>query len=612
MSSTQPAKGAKIRGGGRVRWGGGGLRFRLLGACRGDASKCIGFTAKTQSPPRFREDIVDQSQSKPVFQLPGGLDFRRFLGALGVLAVKNSRFQDASTLSGLALGARTGKLARVVSNLPVQPLFEEFAEWARQGNVVPVWTQLAADFETPLSAYLKLRDGRHSFLLESAESTEKAGRWSIVGSHPRAVFTARGKEITICEGADERSFVVEDDVLAALEREMAKYRAVSHSGLPVFSGGMVGYLAYDAVRQFEPTLGEPPADPLGIPDALFVLADTLLVFDHRLRRVQVVANAFLDEAATPEDAYAEARGRIAAMVEILNRPLHVPALNGLVQVEPVEAQSNTTQEEFEAMVREGKEFIAAGDIFQFVPSQRFATPFELPAVDLYRALRFVNPSPYMFILEFGDFSLVGSSPEVHVRSIGGRIDIRPIAGTRWRGATPEEDDALAAELLADPKERAEHLMLVDLARNDVGRIARHGAVKVDDFMIVERYSHVMHIVSNVTGELDPTHSAYDVLRATFPAGTVSGAPKIRAMQIINALEKHKRCAYAGAVGYFGFDGAHDSCITLRTCLLKDGMAYVQAGAGVVADSDATYEYNETVNKAKGMLRAIALARTLEG
>jgi anthranilate synthase component 1 len=493
----------------------------------------------------------------------------------------------------------------------VQPSFEEFAQLAKKGNVVAVSTQLAADFETPLSAYLKLRDGKHSFLLESAESTEKAGRWSIVGSQPRAVFTARGKEISIREGEKERRFVAEDDVLAALEREMAQYRAVPHGDLPVFSGGMVGYLAYDAVRQFEPTLGEPPADPLGIPDALFVLADTMLVFDHRLRRVQVVANAFLEEAATPEDAYAEARGRIAAMVEILNRPLHVPALNGLVKVDPVEAQSNTTQEEFEAMVREGKEFIAAGDIFQFVPSQRFATPFELPAVDLYRALRFVNPSPYMFILELGDFALVGSSPEVHVRSIGGRIDIRPIAGTRWRGATREEDDALAADLLADPKECAEHLMLVDLARNDVGRIAKHGAVKVDDFMIVERYSHVMHIVSNVTGELDPTHSAYDVLRATFPAGTVSGAPKIRAMQIINSLEKHKRCAYAGAVGYFGFDGSHDSCITLRTCLLKDGMAYVQAGAGVVADSDPTYEYNETVNKAKGMLRAIALARTLE-
>ena len=512
--------------------------------------------------------------------------------------------------SGLALRRFPGMLGGVVSPIPVEPSLEVFVELAKQGNVVPVYTQLAADFETPLSAYLKLRDNGHSFLLESAESTDKGGRWSIVGSGPRLVFEARGKEITIREGSNTRTFTAAVDVLDSLEQEMAAYRAVTHGALPVFSGGMVGYLAYDAVRQFEPSLGPPPPDALGIPDALFVLADTLLVFDHRLRRLQVVANAFLDAAASPEDAYAAAHAKIAAMVAILNRPLHVPALNGLLQVEAVAATSNTTQEEFENMVRAGKEFIAAGDIFQFVHSQRFETAFDLPPVDLYRALRLVNPSPYMFLLELGDFALVGSSPEVHVRAINGRIDIRPIAGTRWRGQTPAEDDALAADLLADPKERAEHLMLVDLARNDVGRIAKHGAVKVDDFMIVERYSHVMHIVSNVTGELDPAHSAYDVLRATFPAGTVSGAPKIRAMQIINSLEKNKRCAYAGAVGYFGFDGAHDSCITLRTCLLKDGKAYVQAGAGVVADSDPTYEYEETLNKAKGMLRAIALAKTL--
>ncbi len=502
-------------------------------------------------------------------------------------------------------------LCGIVSAIPVEPSLETFAELAKQGNVVPVYTQLAADFETPLSAYLKLRDSRHSFLLESAEGTEKGGRWSLVGSQPRMVFEARDKEITIREGAKVRNITVEDDLLAALEREMAPYKPVTHGDLPLFSGGMVGYLSYDAVRQFEPTLGNPPPDPLGVPDAMFMLADTLLVFDHRLRRLQVVANAFVDQCDTPEDAYAEACGKIASMVEILNRPLHVPALNGLREVEPEDAKSNTTQEEFEEFVRKGKEFIAAGDIFQFVPSQRFETDFNLPAVDLYRALRFVNPSPYMFILELDDFALVGSSPEVHVRSIDGRIDIRPIAGTRWRGKTQEEDDALAADLLADPKERAEHLMLVDLARNDVGRIAKHASVKVDDFMIIERYSHVMHIVSNVTGELDPSHSAYDVLRATFPAGTVSGAPKIRAMQIIDSFEKHKRCAYAGAVGYFGFDGSHDSCITLRTCLLKGGKAYVQAGAGVVADSDPTYEYEETANKAKGMLRAIALAKTLE-
>jgi anthranilate synthase component 1 len=499
-----------------------------------------------------------------------------------------------------------------VKPIPIEPSLEAFAELSSRGNVVPVYTQLAADFETPLSAYLKVRDGRASFLLESAESTDKSGRWSILGSGPRRIIEARGKQITVRGDGETTTEAVGDDVLAALERHMAPYRPVVHGNLPPFCGGLVGYLAYDAVRQFEPTISEPPRDELGVPDAVFMLADTLVVFDQKLRRVQVIANAILDEHESPEHAYIAARERVAAIVEMLNRPLHVPALNGLAEVEPGEAASNTTQAEFEDMVLRGKEYIAAGDVFQFVPSQRFETPFRRSAVDLYRALRHVNPSPYMFILELGDFSLVGSSPEVHVRSIDGRIDIRPIAGTRWRGKTPEEDDALAADLLADPKERAEHLMLVDLARNDVGRIAAHGSVTVDDFMIIERYSHVMHIVSNVHGTLAHGHSAYDVLRATFPAGTVSGAPKIRAMQIINELEKSRRGAYAGAVGYFGFDGSHDSCITLRTCLLKDGKAYVQAGAGVVADSDPTYEYNETVNKAKGMLRAVALAKTLEG
>ncbi|MGJ8633609.1 MAG: anthranilate synthase component I [Luteolibacter sp.] len=498
-----------------------------------------------------------------------------------------------------------------MSPIPVEPTLEAFESFSKKGNVIPVFTQLAADFETPLSAYIKLRDAKHSFLLESAEATDKGGRWSIVGSGPKRIFSAHGKEITITQGNKTHTITAEDDVLAALEREMAPYQPVENPALPPFSGGMVGYLAYDAVRQFEPTLPESPEDTLGVPDALFMLADTLLVFDHRLRRLQIIANALLDEHESPEEAYAAAQGRIASILEILNRPLHVPPLNGLAEIKDEPATSNTTQAQYEQMVLDGKEFIAAGDIFQFVPSQRFTTDFDQSPVDLYRALRHVNPSPYMFVLEMGDFALVGSSPEVHVRSIQGRIDIRPIAGTRWRGKNPEEDDALAAELLADPKERAEHLMLVDLARNDVGRIAKHGKVTVDDFMIIERYSHVMHIVSNVHGELDPAHTAYDVLRATFPAGTVSGAPKIRAMQIINSLEKHKRCAYAGAVGYFGFDGSHDSCITLRTCLLKDGKAHVQAGGGVVADSDPTYEYNESINKSKALLRAIALAKTIK-
>ena len=391
---------------------------------------------------------------------------------------------------------------------------------------------------------------------------------------------------------------------------MTGYKPVTHGDAPPFFGGAVGYVGYDAAQQFEPTISKCPEDDLRLPESIFFLADTLVVFDHKLRRLLVVANAMLDEASSPDEAYALAVGRIGAVIGMLDRPLHVSPLNGLVDIKPPAPRSNTTQAEYEEMVLRAKDYIAAGDAFQVVPSQRFEADFEGCNIDLYRALRHINPSPYMFVYETPEFSLVGSSPEVHVRSVDGRIDIRPIAGTRWRGKTPEEDDALADELLADEKECAEHVMLIDLARNDVGRISETGTVQVDDQMIVERYSHVMHIVSNVSGRLSPEHSAYDVLRSTFPAGTVSGAPKIRAMQIINSLEKNKRGTYSGAVGYFGWDGNHDSCIALRTCVLKDDKVYIQAGAGVVADSDPTYEYNETVNKATAMMRAVELAKTL--
>jgi anthranilate synthase component 1 len=497
-----------------------------------------------------------------------------------------------------------------VNQVPVKPSAEEFAELAQAGNVVPVYAQLAADFETPVSAFLKLRDGRNAFLFESAESTDASGRWSIVGSQPRWVFTSRGDEVRIERGGEVETRKREGDVLDEVQRLMAPYKPVSHGDAPPFFGGAVGYLGYDAAQQFEPTIKECPPDDLGLPESIFFLADTLVIFDHKLRRLLVVANAMLDEASSPEEAYAMAVGRIGALIEMLDRPLHVSALNGLAEIETPEPRSNTSQEEYEAMVLQAKEYIVAGDVFQVVPSQRFEADFEGSATDLYRALRHINPSPYMFVYETPEFSLVGSSPEVHVKAIDGRIDIRPIAGTRWRGKTKEEDDALAADLLADEKECAEHVMLIDLARNDVGRISVAGSVSVDDQMIVERYSHVMHIVSNVSGKLSPEFSTYDVLRSTFPAGTVSGAPKIRAMQIINSMEKSKRGTYSGAVGYFGWDGNHDSCIALRTCVLKDEKVYVQAGAGVVADSDPTYEYNETVNKAAAMMRAIGLAKTL--
>ncbi len=497
-----------------------------------------------------------------------------------------------------------------MNQVPVKPSAEEFAELSQAGNVVPVYAQLAADFETPVSAFLKLRDGKNAFLFESAESTDASGRWSIVGSQPRWVFTSRGNEVTIERDGQVETREREGDVLDELQRLMEGYRPVTHGNAPPFFGGAVGYVGYDAVQQFEPTVSQTPEDDLGLPESIFFLADTLVVFDHKLRRLLLIANAMLDEADSPEEAYAAARGRIEAVVEMLDCPLHMSPLNGLANIEAPEPRSNTTQEEYEGMVVQAKEYITAGDAFQIVPSQRFEADFDGAPIDLYRALRHINPSPYMFVYETPDFSLVGSSPEVHVRAIDGRIDIRPIAGTRWRGKTKEEDDALAAELLADEKECAEHVMLIDLARNDVGRISEHGSVSVDDQMIVERYSHVMHIVSNVSGKLSPEHNSYDVLRSTFPAGTVSGAPKIRAMQIINSLEKNKRGSYSGAVGYFGWDGNHDSCIALRTCLVKGDKVYVQAGAGVVADSVPTYEYNETVNKAAAMMRAVGLAETL--
>ncbi|MDB4455095.1 anthranilate synthase component I, partial [Akkermansiaceae bacterium] len=483
-------------------------------------------------------------------------------------------------------------------------------ELAQAGNVVPVYAQLAADFETPVSAFLKLRDGKNAFLFESAESTDASGRWSIVGSQPRWIFTSRGDEVTIERGGEVETRNREGDVLDEVQRLMSGYKPVTHGDAPPFFGGAVGYVGYDAAQQFEPTISKCPEDDLKLPESIFFLADTLVVFDHKLRRLLVVANAMLDEASSPDEAYALAVGRIGSVIGMLDRPLHVSPLNGLADIKAPAPRSNTTQAEYEEMVLKAKDYIAAGDAFQVVPSQRFEADFEGCNIDLYRALRHINPSPYMFVYETPEFSLVGSSPEVHVRSVDGRIDIRPIAGTRWRGETPEEDDALADDLLADEKECAEHVMLIDLARNDVGRISETGTVRVDDQMIVERYSHVMHIVSNVSGRLSPEYSSYDVLRSTFPAGTVSGAPKIRAMQIINSLEKNKRGTYSGAVGYFGWDGNHDSCIALRTCVLKDDKVYIQAGAGVVADSDPTYEYNETVNKAAAMMRAVELAKTV--
>ena len=496
----------------------------------------------------------------------------------------------------------------------LHPSPEEFRALTESHNLVAVWAELASDYETPLAAFRKIVEpGTHAFLLESAENSQVSGRYSFLGAGPRAVFEARGRRCRVTERGETREFEAGDDPLRELERYMNRFRPAPEPRLPVFRGGAVGFLSYDAVRWFEPTVPPAPPDDLGLPEMAYMIADTLVIFDHRHRVMQVVVNVFLEDHADVAAAYEAARRTIEALIARLEAPMQFRLLpaDATPSVPATPATSNRTREDFESAVRQGKEYIKAGDIFQFVPSQRFATPFEGDPVDLFRALRHVNPSPYMFCLLYPEgYALVGSSPEVHVRCLNGRVDIRPVAGTRRRGATPEEDDALAAELLADPKERAEHIMLVDLARNDVGRAAEFGSVTVHDFMVVERYSHVMHIVTNVSGRLQAGKSAYDVMAATFPAGTVSGSPKVRAMQIINELEPTKRNAYAGAVGYFGFDGGLDSCIALRTCVLKGGMAYVQAGAGVVADSDPASEYQETVNKAQGMLRAIDRARGL--
>ena len=497
-----------------------------------------------------------------------------------------------------------------MSHIPLKPSREEFRELAKQGNLIPVYTELIADCESPVAAFQKIDDGGYSFLLESAEKNDQVGRYSFVGSNPRTVFESTGKTVRITENGKVREYEAAEDPFKELQNFMAQYQRVELPDMPRFIGGAVGYLSYDMVRFFEPTIPPAPKDELKLPEMVFMITDTLLVFDHRLRRLRVLSNAHV-EGGNADRAYDEASAQIEKIVEKLAQPTHLPNINVYCQPQPVSPECNTTREEYLKTVRDTQEYIHAGDIFQIVPSQRFETEYTGDPLNLYRSLRFVNPSPYMFCFKFGGkFSLVGSSPEVHVRAMNGKVEIRPIAGTRRRGANEEEDDANAKELLADPKERAEHLMLVDLARNDVGRIAEFGSVRVTDFMTIEKYSHVMHIVSNVTGTLRKDRNAYDVMRATFPAGTVSGSPKVRAMQIINQFEKSKRGTYAGAVGYFGFDGNTDSCIALRTIVLKDGKAYVQAGGGVVADSTPEGEYQETVNKAMGMMRAIERANQI--
>lgn len=486
------------------------------------------------------------------------------------------------------------------------PSLEEFRQKAKKGNLIPVYREILADMETPVSAFLKIDDGRHSFLLESMEGGEKWARYSFLGSRPSVIVKSFGRTAELTRNGKKERLPFDRDPLEVIKDLLSGYAPVPDHSLPRFFGGAVGFMGYDVVRFFE-ELPQREKNGLDLPDIFFMITDTLVIFDNVTHRIKVVSNAHVKGRAV-EAAYKEATKKIDALVRKLKKPGKREAGGGrLKKGKELPLTSNFTKAQYEQAVLKAKEYIKAGDIFQVVPSQRFQRGINVEPYEIYRALRLINPSPYMYFLRCGDATVVGASPEVMVRLEGDRIDLRPIAGTRKRGATEEEDEALADELLADPKERAEHIMLVDLGRNDVGRVSEAGSVQVTELMVIERYSHVMHIVSNVRGKLSGGKDSYDVIRACFPAGTVSGAPKIRAMQIIDELEPTRRGPYAGAVGYFGFSGNMDTCITIRTLVIKDNVAYIQAGGGVVADSDPAAEYQETVNKAKAMMRAVEMA-----
>ena len=474
--------------------------------------------------------------------------------------------------------------------------------------------EINADLETPVSLYLKLRGDGASYLLESVEGGERIARYSFIGVQPRAEYILREAQVEIKENGTTHTIQLEDDPTRFLQEEMSRFSTERLPNAPRFTGGLVGYLGYEAVRYFEPTLkpqflraerSEPPGErSRSVPDGIYLLADTVVAFDHARRSIFLIANVLDGDVDAANQKLDQITERIQGSVPPASK----------ISITPSEIRSNMTQAAFEAMVCEAKEHIAAGDIFQVVLSQRFTRETSVEAFDVYRAVRRLNPSPYMFFFDFGivddePLFIVGSSPEMFVRLEGRTASLRPIAGTRPRGSNAAADASLARDLLADPKERAEHVMLVDLGRNDLGRVCDYGTVKVSDFFTIERYSHVMHIVSHIEGTLRRGLTAFDLVRAAFPAGTVSGAPKVRAMEIISELESDQRGAYAGMVGYFGFDGAMDTCLAIRTMVGRRHSVSVQAGAGIVADSDPATEFQETVNKASAMLRAIDIAET---
>jgi anthranilate synthase component 1 len=488
------------------------------------------------------------------------------------------------------------------------PSFQEFQDLAQRGNLVPVYREILADEETAVTALIKISRRPYAFLLESVEGGEKWGRYTFLGADPRVIFRVRAGGVEIKENGETKRIQPSGDPLTCLKELMEKYRPVPPGGLPRFFGGAVGYLSYDMVRYFEKKLARTPLVPPEMDDAVFLITDSLLIFDNVRHTIKVVLCAEIPaEKKGLEAVYGEAVQKIEGIIELLQHPAPCPVSSPGSRGANPTFHPNMTEETFKGMVRRAKEYIEQGDVIQVVLSQRFQGQTGLDPLHLYRALRFVNPSPYLFFLKLGEDYLIGSSPEVMVRVENGIAELRPIAGTRKRGRTEQEDRLLADELLKDPKERAEHVMLVDLGRNDLGRVARVGSVQVNQFMTVERYSHVMHLVSNVQSQLAGGKDSFDVMRAVFPAGTLSGAPKVRAMEIIDELERSPRGPYGGAMGYFSFSGNMDFGITIRTLVLEGDLISIQVGAGIVADSNPDSEYEETLNKAAGLMKAVRIA-----